>query len=195
MYLWIIRSNLFPTLTKYILSNKKGLWRKIMLKKSLLGLGLVLMLAFSFVIPTFASTVSEGQIVKAEGTIQSVDPATGSFDVLQADGTVVTVYAPEGFDLTLLVVGDQVEAKGVVGADGLFAASEIELQDGTEFDVEDVEDVDEIEDAEDTEIQDEDQDENEIEDSEESEDGEHDEDAGESQSDSGSDSGVESGED
>jgi hypothetical protein len=34
----------------------------MMLKKGLLGLGLLLMLAFSFVIPAFASTVSEGQV-------------------------------------------------------------------------------------------------------------------------------------
>src|SRR3989304_7911019 len=133
-----------------------------MLKKGLLGLGLILMLAFSFVIPTFASTISEGELVKAEGTIQSVDTLTGSFTVLTEDGSVVTVYAPEGFDLTLLVVGDHVEAKGPVGTDGLFAASEIELQDGTEFDVDDVEDVedvededvDEVDDADETEIED-----------------------------------------
>lgn len=180
-----------------------------MLKKGLLGLGLVLMLAFSFVIPTFASTVSEGELVKAEGTIQSVDTLTGSFTVLTEDGSVVTVYAPEGFDLTLLVVGDQIEAKGTVGTDGLFAASEIELQDGTEFDVEDVEDVDEVEDADETEIEDdteteiededenevEDEDENEIEDSEDSGDSEQDEDSGQTQSDSGSESGGESGDD
>ena len=182
-----------------------------MLKKGLLGLELLLMLAFSFVIPAFASTVSEGQNVKAEGTIQSVDTLTGSFTVLTEDGTVVTVYAPEGFDLNLLVVGDIVEAKGVVGPDGLFASTEIELQDGTEFDVEDIEDVDEVEDAEETEIEDEDQDEDEnevenededndegeteVEDSEESGDGEHDEDSGQSESDGGSESSGESGED
>ena len=185
-----------------------------MLKKGLLGLGLVLMLAFSFVIPTFASTVSEGELVKAEGTIQSVDTLTGSFTVLTEDGTVVTVYAPEGFDLTLLVVGDQIEAKGTVGTDGLFAASEIELQDGTEFDVDDVEDVededvDEVEDEDETEIEDEDEteiededdddvedeDEDEVEDSEESDDDEDDDDSGESQSDSGSESGGESDDD
>lgn len=51
-----------------------------MLKKALLGLGLVLMLAFTFV-PTLASTVSEGQSAKAEGIIQSVDSLTGSFTV------------------------------------------------------------------------------------------------------------------
>ena len=188
-----------------------------MLKKGLLGLGLILMLAFSFVIPTFASTISEGELVKAEGTIQSVDTLTGSFTVLTEDGSVVTVYAPEGFDLTLLVVGDQIEAKGTVGTDGLFAASEIELQDGTDFDVEDAEDVDEVEDADETEIEDdteteieddteteiededenevEDEDENEIEDSEESGESEHDEDSGQTQSDSGSESGGESGDD
>src|SRR3989304_4559033 len=167
-----------------------------MLKKGLLGLGLILMLAFSFVIPTFASTISEGELGKAEGTIQSVDTLTGSFTVLTEDGTVVTVYAPEGFDLTLLVVGDQIEAKGTVGTDGLFAASEIELQDGTDFDVEDAEDVDEVEDTDKTEIEDdteteiededenevEDEDENEIEDSEESGDSEDDEDSSQTQS-------------
>ncbi len=163
-----------------------------MLKKGLLGLGMVLMLAFSFAIPALASTISEGELVKAEGTIQSVDIATGSFTVLAEDGSVVTVYAPEGFDLTLLVVGDQVEAKGTIGTDGLFAASEIELQDGTDFDVEDA-DQTEIEDADQNEV--EDQDENEIEDSEESGDSEHDEDSGQTQSVSGSESGGESNDD
>ncbi len=179
-----------------------------MLKKGLLGLGMVLMLAFSFAIPAFASTISEGELVKAEGTIQSVDTLSGSFTVLAEDGTVVTVYAPAGFDLTLLVVGDQVEAKGSIGTDGLFAASEVELQDGTDFDVEDADETEiegdtetEIEDDTETEIEDadqnevEDQDENEIEDSEESGDSEHDEGSSQTQSDSGSESGGESGED
>jgi hypothetical protein len=160
----------------------------MMLKKGLLGLGLLLMLAFSFVIPAFASTVSEGQSVKAEGTIQSVDTLTGSFAVLTEDGTVVMVYAPEGFDLNLLVVGDSVEAKGVLGSDGLFAAVEIELQDGTEFDVEDIEDVDEVEDAEETEIEDETETEIEDEDDDLDDDEDEGEDEGEDDDDSGSDS-------
>ncbi len=171
-----------------------------MLKKGLLGLGMVLMLAFSFAIPALASTISEGELVKAEGTIQSVDTLTGSFTVLAEDGSVVTVYAPEGFDLTLLVVGDPIEAKGTIGTDGLFAASEIDLQNGTDFDVEDANQT-EIEDDTETEIEDadqnevEDQDENEIEDSEESGDSEHDEDSSQTQSVSGSESGGESSDD
>ena len=108
-----------------------------MLKKLCLGLGLGLMLAFSFIIPTFASLDSEGEEDKAEGIIQSVDALTGSFTVLAEDGATVTVFAPEGFDLTLLVVGDHIEVEGTVGLDGLFAASELELQDGTEFEADD----------------------------------------------------------
>lgn len=131
-----------------------------MLKKALLGLGLILMMAFSFVIPTLASPISEGEEAKAEGTIQSVDTTAGSFTVLTEDGTEVVVYAPEGFDLSLLVVGERIEAEGVIGLDGLFAASEIELEDGTEFEVEDeLEDADEDDDLDDDEDDDLDEDE------------------------------------
>lgn len=164
-----------------------------MIKKSLLGLGLVLMMAFSFAIPALASPVSEGQSVQVEGVIQSVDTVTGSFTVLAADGTTTTVYTPEGFDLTLLVVGDTIKVEGAVGADRLFAASEITLQDGTEFDVDDVE-LEDAEDEEETEVEDadeteiEDEDENEVED-------DQDEDSGQSESDDGGESGGESVED
>jgi hypothetical protein len=147
------------------------------------------MLAFSFIIPTFASLDSEGEEDKAEGIIQSVDALTGSFTVLAEDGATVTVFAPEGFDLTLLVVGDHIEVEGTVGLDGLFAASELELQDGTEFEVEDeveVEDDDLDEDEDDDLDEDEDDDLDEDEDDDEDEE-EEDEGEGEDDDDSGGD--------
>jgi hypothetical protein len=158
------------------------------------------MLAFSFIIPVFASLDSEGEETKAEGTIQSVDATTASFTVLAEDGATVTVFAPEGFDLTLLVVGDHIEVEGTVGLDGLFAASELELQDGTEFEVDDeVEeedgdlDDDEVDDLD--EDEDDDLDEDEDDDLDEDEDDDEDEeqeDEGESEDDEdsgGDDSG------
>lgn len=138
------------------------------------------MLAFTFIIPAFASPITEGERVHVEGTVQSVDLAAGSFTVLAEDGTQVTVVSPEGFDLSTLIVGSNVEVKGAIAPDGNLAASEIELEDGAEFEVEepDDEDAGEIEDAEDTEDQDED--ENEIEDQDEQE--QDDEDSGSFQS-------------
>ena len=162
-----------------------------MLKKLTLGLGLCLMLAFSFIIPTFASLDSEGDEVKVEGTIQSVDTTAGSFAVLAEDGTTVTVFAPEGFDLTLLVVGDYIEVEGTIGADGLFAASELELQDGTEFEVDDDVDEEEDEDLDD----DEDLDEDEDDDLDEDEDEDDDEDEGEDDDDDEDDGDEDGGDD
>jgi|SRR3990170_861602 len=163
-----------------------------MLKKSLLGLGLVLVMAFAFVIPTLASPVPDGEELKAEGIIQSVDAVAGSFTVLTEDSTEVVVYAPEGFDLALLVVGDHVEAEGILGLDGLFAATEIELQDGTEFEVDDevedddageAEDDDDLDEDEDDDL-DEDEDDDEDDEDEGDDDDEEDDDSGTSGSDS-----------
>jgi hypothetical protein len=155
-----------------------------MLKKSLLGLGLVLVMAFAFVIPTLASPVPDGEELKAEGIIQSVDAVAGSFTVLTEDSTEVVVYAPEGFDLALLVVGDHVEAEGILGLDGLFAATEIELQDGTEFEVDDEVEDDDAGEAEDDDDLDEDEDDDEDDEDEGDDDDEEDDDSGTSGSDS-----------
>ena len=163
-----------------------------MLKKALFGMGLVLVMAFAFVIPTLASPVPDGEELKAEGIIQSVDAVAGSFTVLTEDSTEVVVYAPEGFDLALLVVGDHVEAEGILGLDGLFAATEIELQDGTEFEVDDevedddageAEDDDDLDEDEDDDL-DEDEDDDEDDEDEGDDDDEEDDDSGTSGSDS-----------
>lgn len=150
-----------------------------MLRKVFLGIAVMLMLAFTSIIPAFASD-PEGQGVKAEGTIQSVDTTAGSFTILTEDGSEVMMFAPEGFDITLLVVGEQVEAEGIAGPDGLIAALEIELQDGTEFEVDDdeageVEDDDDLDEEEDDDL---DEDEDDEDDDDLDEDDDEDEDEG-----------------
>ena len=159
-----------------------------MLKKALFGMGLVLVMAFAFVIPTLASPVPEGEEIKTEGIIQSVDTVAGTFTVLTEDGAEVVVYSPEGFDLSLLVIGERIEAEGVAGLDGLFAATEIELQDGTEFEVED-DDAVEVEDDDDLdEDEDDDLDEDEDDDEDDEDEGDDDDDDEDDSGTSGSDS-------
>ena len=112
-----------------------------MLKKVFLGSVVVMVMAFTTVIPALAQIPEEE--VKVEGTVQSIDFVAGTFTILTEDGTEFTVDAPDGFDLNLLVLGTKVEAEGLTGLDNMVAAFEIELHDGSEFEVEDeAEDVD-----------------------------------------------------
>ncbi len=112
-----------------------------MLKKVFLGSVVVMVMAFTTVIPALAQIPEEE--VKVEGTVQSIDFVAGTFTILTEDGTEFTVDAPDGFDLNLLVLGTKVEAEGLTGLDNMVAAFEIELHDGSEFEVEDeAEDID-----------------------------------------------------
>ncbi len=103
-------------------------------KKVVLGFGVAMLLVFSTVIPALASMAPEE--VKMEGVVQSVDLTAGTFTLLMQDGSTVTITAPTGFDLSLLVVGDTLEAKGFAGPDGVITFTEIETQ-ATQFEVED----------------------------------------------------------
>jgi hypothetical protein len=102
-------------------------------KKVVLGMGAAMLIVFSTVVPAFASMAPEE--VKMEGTVQSVDLATSTFTLLLQDGSTATVTAPAGFDLSTLVVGDTVEAKGTAGADGVVTITKIETS-TVEFEVE-----------------------------------------------------------
>lgn len=170
------------------------------LKKVFLGMGVAMLVVFSAAIPAYASMAPDD--VKVEGTVQSIDFVAGTFTVLTEEGVEVTVDAPDGFDLNLLVLGAFVEAKGTAGLDDVINANEIETQDGTEFEVEDeaenvddddageVEDENEVEDESQDDIDDDDQDDvNDDNQDDVDEDEQHDSDDDHSGSNSGSNSG------
>lgn len=77
------------------------------MKKILFGSALILALMITTVSPAFAEVG-----VTVQGTVDSVDLVAGTFSLTTEEATTYTVTPPEGFDLTTLEVGDQLEVMG-----------------------------------------------------------------------------------
>jgi hypothetical protein len=92
---------------------------------SLLGILLVALLAMLNVRPAAAQEPVEMQF---DGTLASVDPLAASFVVELEDASLVTVLAPDGFDMTTLVAGEQVAVRGTQNEDGSVSALWIGVQ-------------------------------------------------------------------
>jgi hypothetical protein len=66
--------------------------------------------------------------VEVQGTVLSINAAAGTFQVQEEAGSVHTIVPPAGFDLTSLRVGDSVEVKGTLNADGSVSAVSIKIE-------------------------------------------------------------------
>jgi hypothetical protein len=84
----------------------------------------VLVLAFA---QPLAAKDDNGEI-EVEGKVLSIDLVAGTFQVQGKDGRVYTIFPPAGFDLAGLKVGDIVEVKGTLNADGSISALIIKLE-------------------------------------------------------------------
>lgn len=91
------------------------------MKKLTLGMFLAIaLLASVAVAPAFAQDAAT-----TTGAVQSVDALAGTFTMLTADGTTLTVSVPAGTDLSTLVVGTNVEVTGTLAEDGTLVATGI----------------------------------------------------------------------
>lgn len=88
--------------------------------KFVFGASLITTLALVAVMPVLAAVN-----VSAEGQVTAIDTVAGNF-TLQSDADVYTVIPPAGFDLTTLVVGDQVAVEGSLDA-GVITATSVEI--------------------------------------------------------------------
>lgn len=86
------------------------------MKKTILISILVIFVAALAVLPVSAKTF----VIKGE--ITAIASGTSTFTVLTNRSQTITVTAPEGFDLSIFAVGDEVIVKGQIQADGALAA-------------------------------------------------------------------------
>jgi hypothetical protein len=70
--------------------------------------------------------------VEIQGTVLFINAVTGTFQVQEQDGSVHTVVSPAGFDFSRLKVGDTVEVKGTLNADGSISASSVKIEQADE---------------------------------------------------------------
>jgi hypothetical protein len=66
--------------------------------------------------------------IEVKGTVVSINAAGGTFQVQEKDGSIHTIVATSNFDFTSLKVGDTVEVKGTLNADGSVAALSIKIE-------------------------------------------------------------------
>ncbi|MEX1143209.1 MAG: DUF5666 domain-containing protein [Anaerolineales bacterium] len=93
------------------------------MQKFLFGSALILALMIMTVSPALAAVD-----VTVQGTVDSIDTLAGTFSLTTEEAITYTVTPPEGFDLTTLAIGDQVEVMGDTDElGGLFATSITEL--------------------------------------------------------------------
>jgi hypothetical protein len=85
--------------------------------KNLLALTLALALAFTSVAPALA------QVEIFSGEVVAIDATAGTFTLETAEGVLLVVTPPAGFDLSTLTVGDLVDVEGLLTGDSLAADS------------------------------------------------------------------------
>ncbi len=86
-----------------------------MKKLSFISIAVLLVAAF-VVTPAFAKP----SVIKGE--VQTINTGDNTITVLTQKGDTITVVAPTGFDLSTLVIGDQVVVKGTLQNDGSILA-------------------------------------------------------------------------
>lgn len=69
-----------------------------------------------------------GTEVEIMGTITAIDEGAGSFTVETEDGQTHTVFPAEGFDFSILVVGESVEVEGTLNEDGTISALQVRVE-------------------------------------------------------------------
>jgi len=96
-----------------------------------LGILLVTVVLMLVVVQPLAAKDDTGS-VEIEGTVLSINAGAGTFQVREEDGSVHTIVPMAGFDLSSLEVGDIVEVKGTLNADGSVSALRIKIEQADE---------------------------------------------------------------
>jgi len=92
---------------------------------------LVTVLLTLVMVQPLAAKADTGEI-EVEGTVLSINAGGGTFQVQEKDGGVHTIVPPAGFDWSSLKVGDIVEVKGTLNADGSVSALRIKIEQADE---------------------------------------------------------------
>lgn len=88
---------------------------------------LVTVLLTLVMVQPLAAKADTGEI-EVEGTVLSISAGGGIFQVQEKDGSVHTIVPPAGFDWSSLKLGDIVEVKGTLNANGSVSALSIKIE-------------------------------------------------------------------